>query len=120
MTRSDFAASSAGVLVADDPVRVGEVKRRPVTGRALSVSTGYRAWRLRGAAPGGWPRVAPRVPIAGSRMRGPAPPVPNSPPGVRDRSIPWQPQGLTRVRCRGLQAHNRRMFVELDTRHDAR
>ena len=52
MTRSDFAASSAGVLVADDPVRVGEVKRRPVTGRALSVSTDYGAWRLPGVAPG--------------------------------------------------------------------
>src|SRR3954467_9887680 len=119
MTRSDFAASSAGGLVADDPVRAGEVERRPVTGRALSVSTGYRL-----ATPGGgsrgWPRVAPRVPIAASRMRGPAPPVPNSPPGVHDRSIPCQPQGLTRVRCRGLQAHNRRMFVELHTRHDAR
>src|SRR4051812_6087933 len=47
-----FAASSAGVLVADDPVRVGEVERRPVTGRALSVSTGYGAWRLRGRLPG--------------------------------------------------------------------
>src|SRR4051795_11467144 len=69
MTRSDFAASSAGVLVADDPVRVGEVERRPVTGRSLSVSTGYRAWRPPGAAPGGGPRVAPRVPNAASRMR---------------------------------------------------
>src|SRR3954462_15775826 len=82
MTRSDFAASSAGVLVADDPVRVGEVKRRPVTGRALSVSTGYGAWRLPGAAPGGGPGLLPgqqqAARTAGSRWRrrtGPPPPA---------------------------------------------
>src|SRR4051794_19899148 len=120
MTRSDLAASSAGVLVADDPVRVGEVKRRPVTGRALSVSTGDGAWRLPGAAPAGGPGLlsgcrSPRAACAGLRR-----PSRTRRPGCTTSRSRGQPQGLTRVRCRGLQAHNRRMFVELDTRHDAR
>jgi hypothetical protein len=76
MTRSDFAAFSAEVLVADDP--------RP-------------RWHA--------PVCAARPELA-ARGAQPVDPVGN----------PGSDTGASR----GLQAHTRRMFVELDTRHDAR
>src|SRR4051794_29866240 len=98
MTRSDFAAFSAEVLVADDPARVGEVERRPVTGRSLSVSTGYRARRLPGRLPA-CPRVADR--------REPHAPVCAARPELAARGAqpvdPVATQGLTRVRVVGCK-----------------